>query len=125
MKQHANGNYFLEGPHGCTPLHPYASHTSLSPNASGSPLNDSVPPPNHYPCLLVQSAHRSPVPVALSDNICVPGRPEVLVSCRVPSSSREQLGMVSPISDNLTLPSNILAAYSVCQVQGRTLPVRL
>ena len=33
--------------------------------------------------------------------------------------------MVSPMSDNLTLPSNILAAYSVCQVQGRTLPVRI
>jgi len=33
--------------------------------------------------------------------------------------------MVSPISDNLTLPSNILAAYSVCRVQGRTLPVRI
>ena len=102
-----------------------ASHTSLSPNASSSPLHDSVPRPNHYPCLLVQSAHRSPVPVALSDNNCVPGRSEVLVSCRVPSSSREQLGMVSPISDNLTLPSNILVAYSVCQVQGRTLPVRI
>ena len=125
LKQHANGNYFMEGPYGCTPLHPYASHISLSPNASGSPLNDSVPPPNHYPCLLVQSAHRSPVPVPLSDNICVPSRSEVLVSCKVHSSSREQLGMVSPISDNLTLPSNILAAYSVCQVQGWTLPVRI
>ena len=33
--------------------------------------------------------------------------------------------MVSPISDNFTLPSSILAAYSVCQVQGRTLPVRI
>ena len=49
----------------------------------------------------------------------------MLVSCRVPSSSKEQLGMVSPLSDNLTLPSSILAAYSVCQVQGRRLPVRI
>ena len=80
LKQHANGNYFLEGPHGCTPLLPYASHTSLSPNASGSPLHNSVPPPNHYTCLLVQSGNRSPVPVALSDNICIPGRSEVLVA---------------------------------------------
>jgi len=80
LKRHTNGNYFLEGPHGCTPLLPYASHTSLSLNASGSPLHNSVPPPNHYPCLLVQSGNRSPVPVALSDNICIPGRSEVLVA---------------------------------------------
>ena len=33
--------------------------------------------------------------------------------------------MVSPLSDNLTLPSSILAAYSICQVQGRNLPVRI
>ena len=109
-------------------MHPIASlHIShlTSPNVSGSKLNDSVLPPYHYSCLLVQFAHWSPVPVALSDNICVPGRSEVLVSCRVPSSSREQLGMVSPTSNNLTLPSSILAAYSVCQVQGRNLPVRI
>ena len=81
LKQSADGNYFLEGIHLCTPLHPHAPSALAPPNISESQLNGGMPSPNHFPCVLVQSAHRSPVPVALSDTICIPGRSEVLVSC--------------------------------------------
>ena len=33
--------------------------------------------------------------------------------------------MVSPLSDSLVIPPSLFAAYSVCQVQGRDLPVRI
>ena len=69
LKQNANGNYVLEGIHGCTPLHPHAPSALAPPNVSVSQLNDGVPPPNHHLYLPVQSVHRSPIPVALPENL--------------------------------------------------------
>ena len=108
-------------------LCPQESQALLSPNFSEyQSLKDGMPPPNHYPRPLVQSVHRGPVPpVAFSDIICILGRSEVLVSCRAPSNSKEQLGMVSPLLVDTILPPSILAAYSACQVQVRNLPERI
>ena len=56
---------------------------------------------------LAQSAKGSPVSVSLTSSICVPGRSEVLVNCHVPKNSREQLGMISPLSENPDLSDSI------------------
>ena len=44
--------------------------------------------------------------------------------CYLPKSSKEQLGMISPI-DNYEFPSSLLAAYTVCQAQNRNVVVRV
>ena len=41
------------------------------------------------------------------------------------NSSKEQIGMVSPLSDSLVIPPSLFAAYNVRQVQSRVLPVRI
>jgi len=72
----------------------------------------------------VQSTTRGPVSVLIQDNICIPGRTEVMVQGIVPKSSREQLGMITPTVDS-DLACSLLAAYTVCQAEGRNVPVRL
>ena len=114
-----NGAYYLVGLHGSTPLSPHSS-PSL---ASGS---DHIGGPSHPSAsLLVQSTVRGPVPVTLSSPLIIPGRTEVLVTFCLPKSSKDQLGMIAPIADDGSFPSNILAAYTVCQAQGCKVLTRL
>eukprot|EP00795_Rhopilema_esculentum_P006934 gene6933-12549_t len=58
-------------------------------------------------------------------NYSCPCRSEVLVNCHVPKSSREQLEIISPLSENPDMSDSIFAAYSVCQADGRNVIVRL
>lgn len=74
----------------------------------------------------MQSSNRGPVPVCLHASMCVPGRSEVIVPCQLPKSSKDMLGMISPFpSSDMLLSLNILPAYSVCQANSRSVPVRL
>ena len=69
-----------------------------------------------------------PVNVSLNTSLCIPSRPEVLVTCQLPKSYKDQLGMIAPITliqDELPLSASIFAAYSVSQAEGRHIPVRL
>ena len=77
--------------------------------------------------MLAQSMNRGPTLVSLQSSICIPGRSEVIVECQLPRSSQDQLGMISPFSapENSSIPSHILSAYSVCQANSRSVPVRL
>ena len=105
-------------------LPPKASDTSPISKA-GRPLhceaNQTV-----TSCLLLQSSSRGPVNVSLSTGLCIPSRIEVLGTCQLPKSYRDQLGMITPIApiqDELTLSASIFAAYSVSQTEGRHIPV--
>ena len=77
--------------------------------------------------MLAQSMNRGPTPVSLQSSICIPGKSEVVVECQLPRSSQDQLGMISPFSapENSSIPSHILLAYSVCQANSRSVPVRI
>ena len=118
--------YFLEGAHGSTPIVPHNSLGVLSPNdqclqTHAEPSNSAVS------TMLVQSTNRGPVPVSLQSSTCIPGRSEVIVECQLSKSNKDQLGMISPFngSDSPSVPSTVLAAYSVCQASSRSVPVRL
>ena len=114
------------GAHGITPLSP---HTSLA----SCPLPPPSLPGGNAPtnsdaisrCLLVQSTTKGSVPVKLQSDICIPGRTEVIVNCSIPKSCQGELGMSSPLLSSSSLPSNILASYSVCQGSSNCIPVRL
>ena len=114
------GNHSLQGPNGSIPLTPHISKRN-SPSPTSSVSSSVVT----SPCLLVQSATRSPVPVSLKSSLCKAGRSEVLVSCHVPKSSREQLGMIFPLQEASDLSASIFAAYTVCQADSRNVVVRL
>jgi len=118
--------YSIVGAHGITPSIP---HTSLAPCPLPPPsLSGGNAPTNSdaiSPCLLVQSATKGPVHVKLQSDICIPGRTEVVVSCSIPKSCQGELGMSSPLLGSSSLPSNILASYSVCQGSSNCIPVRL
>ena len=112
-----DGSYYLVGLHGFTPLIPHHS----------PPLHP-IPPPLSSAtssCLLVQSAHRGPVPLSAQSTFCIPGRTEQLVSCTIPKSHREQLGMVVPLPDSSSIPSLIFPAYTVSCASDRTVYVCL
>ena len=121
-----NDAYFLEGTHGSTPLAPH-SYLNVSSSSGECQLGDASPPSFAATTILVQSSNRGPVPVCLRTNVCIPGRSEVIVSCQLPKSSQDQLGMITPITDINSTPIilNILPAYSVCQADSRSVPVRL
>jgi len=117
-----NSTYCLEGTHGSTPLCPIPW---LGPPADTQTTgHDTITFEPDQNCLMVQSTTRGPVSVSIQDNICIPGRTEVLVQGIVPKSSREQLGMITPTVDS-DLACSLLAAYTVCQAEGRNVPVRL
>jgi len=118
--------YSIVGAHGITPSIP---HTSLAPCPLPPPsLSGGNAPTNSdaiSPCLLVQSATKGPVHVKLQSDICIPGRTEVVVSCSIPKSCQRELGISSPLLGSSSLPSNILASYSVCQGSSNCIPVCL
>ena len=118
-----NCTYCLEGTHGSTPLCPipWLGPPSADTKSTGNDTSNVEPASN---CLMVQSTTRGPVFVSLETNLCIPGRTEVLVHGIIPKSSREQLGMITPKLDS-DLACSILAAYTVCQAEGRKVPVRL
>ena len=76
-------------------------------------------------CMLVQSAHRGPVPLSVQSSFCIPGRTEIIVSCNIPRSSREQLGMVVPLPDTpkASIPPHTFPAYTVSQADDGTVCV--
>ena len=113
-----NGTYALMGAHGSAPLAPHLGNKFLPSLPDDHQSLSYAKTDTELPCLLVQSVNRSSVPVTLHGNICIPGRTEVLVSCCLPKSSKEQLGMITPL-DSLCFPSSFLAAYTVCQAKGR------
>ena len=120
-----NGAYFLLGKHGSEPLSPFEPQGSClpTPDSKSCDMTTSDTPPSSH-CLLVQSVSPGPVPVTSQHNICIRGRTEVLINCYLPKSSKEQLGMISPI-DNSEFPSSLLAACTVCQAQNRNVVVRV
>ena len=77
--------------------------------------------------MLVQSAHRGPVPLSVQSSFCIPGRTEIIVSCNNPKSSREQLRMVVPLPETAkaSIPPHIFPAYTVSQADDRTVFVCL
>ena len=117
-----NSTYCLEGTHGSTPL---CLIPWLGPPADTQATGNDTPTfePDQN-CLMVQSTTRGPVSVSIQDNICIPGRTEVLVQGIVQKSTSEQLGMITPILDS-DLACNLLVAHTVCQAEGRNVPVRL
>ena len=120
------GAYFLVGKHGETPLAPKASDTSPISTAE-RPLHCDTSA-TVTSCLLVQSSSMGPVNVSLSTGLCIPSRTEVIVTCQLPKSYKDQLGMITPLApmqDELPLSASIFAAYSVSQAEGRHIPVRL
>ena len=120
------GAYSLVGTHGLTPLSPHNSPVSLPLQPTTSSSGDAtVKSGTFLPCLLVQSSSKGPVPVKLQSDVCIPGRTEVLVTCSLPKSCQEQLGMTSPLLDSTTLSSSIIVSYAVCQAASRCIPVRL
>ena len=119
LSVNSNGAYHLVGPHGSAPLQPYR----VEPNIRGVDFKAQHEKP--ISTLLVQSTVRSQVPVSLKSTVCIPGRSEVLVCCQLPKNSSNQLGMVSPLDCNDSLPSCIISAYIVCQSQGREIYSRL
>ena len=119
------GWYSLVGRHGCVPLQPYHSHISASPQESQRPTSNNLASTSPTPCLLVQSTTGSLYSVSLKSSICIPGLTEDLVSCQVPKSSQEQLGMISPLPERLNLPASIIPAYSICQADSRDIFARL
>ena len=111
---HENSHYFLHGSHGETPLLPTnATHISHNTFSGGDTKKT---------CLLVQSSSKGPVPVTLSEDLCLSGRTEVLVTGRLPKGYTDQLGMITPTPN---IEGNILSAYSVSQANGRCILVRL
>ena len=112
---------FLFGAHGDTPFHPNSPDIPVCSH-EGQALDDHTCDKH---CLLRQSCSRGPVSITLSTSICIPGRTEVKVDAQLPKSCSDQLGMVTPASDNEAFPSNIFPAYSVSQANSRHIPVRL
>ena len=120
-----NGAYYLTGRHGDTPLIPqdkcldYPLPTKLN-QCAGVAENGNI----LSPTLFHQSENKGPVPITLPASICVPGRTEIIVTGQVTKNYKDDLGMVSPIN-NESLPTGILAAYSVSQAESRKVLVRL
>ena len=72
-----NSTYCLEGTHGSTPLGPIPW---LGPPADTQTTgHDTIISELDQNCLMMQSTTRGPVSVSIQDNICIPGRTEVLV----------------------------------------------
>jgi len=112
-----DGSYHLVGLHGFTPLSPH--HSPPLPPIQ-PPLSSAV-----SSCLLSQSTHRGPVPLSVQSSFCIPSRTEQIISCSIPKSHREQLGMVVPLPDAASIPSHILPAYTVSCANDRSVYVRL
>ena len=112
-----DGLYYLVGLHGFTPLSP---HHSL-------PLPPIQLPPSSTVSsfLLSQSAHREPVSLSLQSSSSIPGRTEAILSCSIPKSHREQLGMVVPLPDAASIPSHILPAHTVSCASDISVYIRL
>ena len=119
-----NGPYALIGAHGPTPLAPHLGNKFLPSLLDNHQNLASAKSDTELPCLLLQSVSRIPVPVTSHGNIYIPGRTGVLVSCCLPKSNKEQLGIITPL-DGLSFPSSFLAAYTVCQAKGIDVIVRL
>ena len=63
--------------------------------------------------------------LSVQSSFCIPGRTEQIVSCTIPKSHREQLGMVVHLPDSASIPSHIFPAYTVSCASDRTVYVRL
>ena len=116
------GAYFLVGSHGDTPLTP--DLPDMAPLPPCQTLGCAADESDKFPCMLVQSASRGPVPVTLSTGLCIPGRTEVLVYAKVPQSCKDELGIVMPVQ-SIQISQCVLSAYSVSQAEGRHIPIRL
>ena len=73
----------------------------------------------------MQSVNRGPVPVTVQSSICIPGRTEVITHGNFLKSSKDQLGMASPLLGSDKPLCKLLPVYAVCQAQDRNIPVRL
>jgi len=111
-----DGSYHLVCLHGFTPLSPHYS-APLPPIQA--PLSFAV-----SPCLLSQSTNRGPVLLSVQSSFCIPGRTEQIISCSIPKSHREQLGMVVSLPDAASIPSHILPAYTVSCANDRSMSIK-
>ena len=108
------GAYVLVGKHGETPLTPKALDISPLSNAE-MPLNCEARA-TVTSCLLIHSSSRGLVNVLLSTGLCLPSRIEALVTCQLPRSYKDQLGMITPITpiqDELLLSASIFACSKI------------
>ena len=64
------------------------------------------------------------MPLSVQSSFCIPGRTEQIVSCTMPKSHREQLGMVVPLPDSASILSHIFPAYTVSCATDITICVR-
>ena len=81
-----DSRYFLEGPHGKSPILHGAK--------------DSFPPSTADSLVFEQSLHKGPVPLTLVSSVIILARNEVVLNARVPRCSRNALGMVAPFSSD-------------------------
>ena len=105
-----DSRYFLEGPHGKSPILPGAEGPILSSTA------DTL--------VFEQSLHRGPVPLTLVSSIILPARSEVVSIAHVRSSLRNALGLVAPFVSN-DFPSGLYPTYSVSTADNHSVPIRL
>ena len=75
--------YFMSGPHGITPIAPQVTQFRHN-SASSKPL-------------FTQSTHLGPVPVKLVSSIIIPAKTEIVAKANIPRSSRNKLGMLTPV----------------------------
>ena len=100
--------YFMSGPHGITPIAPQVTQFRHN-SASSKPL-------------FTQSTHLGPVPVKLVSSIIIPAKTEIVAKANIPRSSRNKLGMLTPVFDD---KEGVFAAYILCAADNRCVPVRL
>ena len=105
-----DSRYFLEGPHGKSPIVPGAE--------------DSIPPSPADTLVFEQSLHKGPVLLTLVSSIIIPARSEVVLIAHAPHSLRNALGMVAPFASDV-FPSGLYPAYSVSSANNRSVPVHL
>ena len=78
---------------------------------------DSTASTNDFHCLLVRSIQRGPVPVTLSASLCISGRSEVVVRCRVPAIRMEHsewfcLSQIFPLCPPVLYPHKAYVKHS-------------
>ena len=112
-------SYVLVGPHGSTPLTPLLSSAtpSSSPILPAGMYANSSPDSPFFPQLHKWGAAK----VTLQSNFTLPARTKCILSCKVPHSYGNQLGMVSSLGE----VSLYYVACTVNQASNRHLPIRV
>ena len=114
---------FLVARHGKILLTPQ-NKTSLPIPSNKVLSEDEATKSDQAPSMLSQCPSRSPVPISLVNSVSLPGRTEAVVVVEVPKSAKDQLRMLVP-TQNISLPAQLLVAYSVNRAEGRQVSLRI